>query len=485
MNAVLGNISLFYNIVEYLQSKEILNLFLLSKSFTQLLNTTYDKVIYKIYKKLYLPLRIKNKYNFDILMLLTIKLIKTDNTPQYIIQKNTQFTTEEIIIRNIIYNIVKLGNITSLYYLLYENGFHQLLKRYIIDKIVISPYECTFSNSIRKTLHYYGNEQTLRMAARFRKHNMIKQILADMEYISKNNVVWNEQANHIFNMRHNKMWFIWCENNVLYESIYNNDYVGFNLITQFMVQDDRRKHFILEIRDSDILMSDLNEYNSELYIDNHTDMNSESHFNQNALVYTLTKNINIIFQNWNWFQNYPDLNSSDFIISDNSNFIISERFLEYINNQRKDIFKYYEQNSRSKRLNQFKLLASILNQPNKVDVYSLIINTEDDYADGWYLIPYLLLNMKHSCHKNIFIIFNIICSYFANFNTRFIYQNLGHIYRLSRNQYVIRDDNYPNTCNTFEFVTFLIKSVYYDDIFIVRDDRFIYFINLLLIFTQK
>jgi hypothetical protein len=206
---VLGNIPIFYNIVEHLSSKEILNLFLLSKSFTNCLNTTYDKIIYKIYKKLYSLFKFKNKLNFDILMNHTIKLIKMEHMPKYYSNANTQFITDEIIIREIIYNIVKFQNITSIYYLLYQSGFYELLNRFIVDEIVISPYECTLSNTVRKTLHYYGNEQTLRMAVRFKQHNMIKKILSDMKYISKNrnfSNVW---------------WFIWNKNNVLYEASFS------------------------------------------------------------------------------------------------------------------------------------------------------------------------------------------------------------------------------------------------------------------------
>lgn len=472
---VLGNIPLFYNIVEYLSSKEILNLFLLSKLFTNCLNTTYDKVIYKIYKKLYLPLKVKNKLNFDILIIMTIKLIKIENAPNYIIQKNSQFTTEEIIIRQIIYNIVKYENITSIYYLLYENGFHQLLNRYIIDKIVISPYECTLSNTIRKKLHYYGNEQTLRMALRFKKHNMVKQILSDMEYIMKNN----------------SLWFIWNDHNVLYESIYNNDYVGFEIMVEFIVKKDKRRHFILEISDSGISTSDMNEYDIES--DNrHTEMNDNyfSHFNKNALTYTLIKNINAIFKNWDWIKYFPlNLDSNDFIISeDSNNFIISERFLEYMNNQKKDIIQHYKKYSKSKNLTQFRLLVSILNIPDRVDIYSHIIN-DDGYDSGYYLLPYLIVNTKLNCHKNIFIILCIIFHYFDNFNIDFIYHQLISDF-ICRCPYLGGfHDTHPNTCNTLEYITHLIKRVYVlcDDIFMFRDgrfihhDRFIYFVNLLLI----
>ena len=479
---VLSNIPIFYNIVEHLSSKEILNLFLLSKLFTSYLNTTYDKIIYKIYKKLYLPFNFKNKLNFDILMNHTIKLIKIEHVPKYYRNTNIQFITDEIIIREIIYNIVKYQNITSIYYLLYQSGFYELLNRFIVDEIVISPYECTLSNTVRKTLHYYGNEQTLRMAVRFKQHNMIKKILSDMQYISKNRNFPNA-------------WFIRNKNNVLYESIYNDDYVGFHLIAIFMYQINKRRCFILERSDAHIALSDINDYdnNWDSFPNIHTEMNDNmAHISKNPLIYTLKKNISKIFNNWIW--QYPlNLDSNDFVIFENNNFIISERFLEYMDIQHKDIIKHFKQNNATSDLNQFRLLVFILNSSNRVNIYSHINNQEDNIDDGWGydLLPYLIADNTFNGNNHIFIILCIIFHYFDNFNIDLIYNDIssdyGSMCRLYLNTYFI--NSFPNTCNILEYVTYFIRGVYSscDDIFMIRNnrfihqDRFIYFVNLLLI----
>lgn len=479
---VLGNIPIFYNIVEHLSSKEILNLFLLSKSFTNCLNTTYDKIIYKIYKKLYSPFKFKNKLNFDILMNHTIKLIKMEHMPKYFMNTNTQFITDEIIIRDIIYNIVKFQNITSLYYLLYQSGFYELLNRFVVDEIVISPYECTLSNTIRKTLHYYGNEQTLRMAVRFKQHNMIKKILSDMQYISKN-------KNFV-----NVLWFIWDQNNLLYESIYNDDYVGFHLIAQFIYKINKRRCFILERSDRHIALSDINDYDAhdDCLPYTHTEMNDNmAHINKNPLIYTLKKNISKMFNNWIW--QYPvNLDSNDFVISENNNFIISERFLEYMSNQHRDIINHFKQNWITEDLYQFRLLVAILNSPNRVDIYSnIIVNGDEDYD----LLPYLIVDNTFNGNNNIFIILCIIFHYFDNFNIDLIYNrildcdDIRSMYRLYLNRDYINSNSLPNQCNILEYITYLIQGVYVscNNIFMVRNnrfihqDRFIYFVNLLLI----
>ena len=477
---VLGNIPIFYNIVEYLSSKEILNLFLLSKSFTNCLNTTYDKIIYKIYKKLYSPFKFKNKLNFDILMNHTIKLIKMEHVPKYFMNTNIQFITDEIIIREIIYNIVKFQNITSIYYLLYQSGFYELLNRFIVDEIVISPYECTLSNTVRKTLHYYGNEQTLRMAVRFKQHDMIKKILSDMQYISKNR-------------NFDVSWFIRNQNNVLYESIYNDDYVGFKLIAQFIYKINKRRCFILERSDAHIALSDINNYdiNYDCFPYIHTEMNDNiAHINKNPLIYTLKKNISKMFNNWIW--QYPlNLDSNDFIISENNNFIISERFLEYMSVQHRDIINYFKQNNATSDLNQFRSLVGILNSPNRVDIYSHIDNQEDNIDDGqgYYLLPYLIIDNTFNGNNHIFITLCIIFHYFDNFNIDLIYNRIrdySHMPRCLNTDFI---NSFPNTCNILEYITYLIRGVYgsCDNIFMIRNNRFIhqnrfiYFVNLLLI----
>lgn len=457
-NIVLGNKTLLFEIVEYLPSGEILNLFLLSKLFTIHLNTTYDNIMYKIYRKLYLPLKIKSRLNFDILIMMTIRLIKLGNKLTYVYRKNIKFSEEEVSIRNIIYSIVKVENITSLYYLLFANGFYQLLNRYIVDDIVVSPYECTLSNhlededeeeTIITRLHYYGNNQTLRLALRFKQHNMIKKILSDIKYITKNKNI-------------NILEFIWGDN-ILYESVYNDDYEGFYIMINFIRCINQRKYFILDKTDS----------NSNIQTSN-----------SNLLCYTLKKNIDKMFNNWNWNKYYPiGLNSNDFIISEfatsseDTNFIISERFSEYLKNQRSDLISHFETHRRSVNLKQFCLLTATLHIGERIDIYSYI---NDNIR---YLLPHLILDNSFNNNKNIFIILSIIIHYFDNFNIDFVYDVKYLYYKFARVIYNNNDteiQNYSNDCNILEFISNLITELYIScNIF--TSNKFIYFVNLLLI----
>jgi len=473
-NTVLGNKTLLFKIVEYLPSREILNLFLLSKLFTIHLNTTYDNLMYKIYRKLYLPLNVKSKLNFDILIMMTIRLIKLDNKLTYVYRKNIKFSEEEVSIRNIIYDIIKSGNITSLYYLLFINGFYQLLNRYIADDIVVSPYECTLSNTIRTRLHYYGNEQTLRLALRFKQHNMVKKILSDMKYITKNKNI-------------NILQFIWAHNNILYESVYNDDYEGLSLMVGFVNSIKQRKYFILDKMDCDIEFSNANSYledDDEYEMYTESEMNNRNmihHGEKNLLCYALKKNIDKMFNSWNWGSYLRGLNSNDFIISEfaiseNSNFIISENFSEYLKNQRNDIITHFKTH-RNANLKQFRLLAATLNTYKQIDIYSYINNIIR------HLLPSLILDISFNGNKNIFIILSVLLHYFDNFNIDFVY-NVKHLYgdcrRLIYNNNDTEVQNYSNDCNILEFVSNLITELYIScNIF--TSNKFVYFVNLLLI----
>lgn len=459
-NVVLGNNALFMQIIGNLSSKEMTKLFSLSKSFTMiyLLNISYDDLIYKIYKTLYLPLQIKNQLNFDILIKMTIRVIKLGHTLKYIHQQNTQFSGEEISIRNIIFDIVKFENITSLYYLLHMKEFYSLLNRFIVDEIVISPYECTHSNNIRKRLHYYGNEQTLRMALlRFQKYDMIRKILSDMKYISK------KKNLDIF-------WFIWDNNNLLYEILYmensnclhlSKGYICLAIMINFINKENKQS--IILSKDCNMRHSNDNYYNERYsyrtigFMANDDDANAnEEEYNirihdikPNLLIFVLIKNINHLFsEGFKYCQ--KKFNTSDFYlfngsISENGDLIysqygeikISDRLLEYINIQEINLIDYVKKHLLY--VEYFNKLAGSLNNGN-IDFYS--------NSDAYYLTLDIILN--HT--DNIFIIIKILLYCFRNnFNINFIYNDVNFEY-----------DNIPPAINytLLEYVTRLIHKLY-------------------------
>jgi hypothetical protein len=271
-------------IAEYLSSLDIYKLFnILFKN-----NKNCNTAINYIYGKLYSEMI--DSYG---MVFITNRIIKMGHTYRYTYRKNIQFSAEEICIRNILFekfniptdeesdedideesdeegygigyanaeeaaesykaesykaeaDIYKKNKITSLYYLLYDNGYTALLNRFIVDGIVVSPYECTHSNIRRKTIHYYGNEQTLRIALRYSKYDMIKQILSDMEYLL---------AKHKFNF-----YFIWNNNNILYESLAKSDIVGFQIMINFAINHKKLKFLLLQISDEDVAYSNNNSF---------------------------------------------------------------------------------------------------------------------------------------------------------------------------------------------------------------------------------
>ena len=358
---------LVLSIAEYLPSLDIYKLFnvLLYPS------CNCDTAINYIYSKLYDCMI--DAYG---MLFITNRIIKMGHTYKYTYRKNIQFSAEEICIRNMLFerfniptdeesdeendnesdeegygvgyvnaeeaaesykaeaNTYTKNKITSLYYLLYDNGYTALLNRFIVDGIVVSPYECTHSNIRKKTIHYYGNEQTLRIALRYSKYDMIKQILSDIEYLS---VKCN------FN-------FIWNNNNILYESLTKSDIVGFQIMIDFAINHRKLKFLLLQISDEDVAYSSNNSFCSIFHqknayhpaaADPYPNMGDdrvtqENH--KNVLFYALfTDLINIkSWQHLGQLRNLGNFDASDFIIAkedDNPHFVFSERFQNYIDGQ--------------------------------------------------------------------------------------------------------------------------------------------------------
>ena len=489
---ILDKDALLFKMSEYISSRDIIKLFLLGKSFTIYLNISYNELICKLYGKLYFPLQIKNQLDFGTLIMTTIELIKSKNILKYINRQNTQFSENEISIRNIIYDVIKYKNITSLYYLLYVNGFYDLLNRFIVDEIVISPYECTHSNKMRKILHYYGNEQTLRMALRFKQHSMLKQILSDMRYITK--------KNHL-----GILWFMWGNNNVLYESVKNEDFDGFSIILKFIHKEKKRHDIILLKSDRDISISNDNYFGESLYRIDDADIENDEegnnnindgddrifHMEENLLTYTLITNVNRLFKDftWHWRSYRLKLSSLDFYpFCGNTNnryfqygkFIISDRFREYINLQKIDIIQHlYTYNI--EYLKQFRLLVSSLTTGDKIDIYSPINNNYSPNTEiyNYYLLIRLIENHDLITKGNVFIMVNLLLHYFDNFDINFKYAPRSGFYI---NFYYYNNDDIPEKeCTLLEYIDMLIYGIYHTNKNIFISYQFKYFVNLLLI----
>lgn len=362
---VFNNKELTLSIAEYLSSLDIYKLFNVLLQHTK----NYDTAINYIYGKLYDGMI--DSYG---MLFITNRIIKMGHTYKYTYRKNIQFSAEEICIRNILFErfniptdeesdeesgeesdeegygvgyvnaeeaaesykteIYKKNKITSLYYLLYDNGYTALLNRFIVDGIIVSPYECTHSNIRRKTIHYYGNEQTLRIALRYSKYDMIKQIISDMKYLS---------VKRNFN-------FIWNNNNILYESLAKSDIVGFQIMIDFAINQRTFKFFLLQISDEDVEYSSNNSFCSIFHQKNAYHPAAADHYpnmgddrivqedQQNVLFYALFRDlINIkSWQHLGQLRNLGNFDASDFIIAkedDMPHFVFSEKFENYIDGQ--------------------------------------------------------------------------------------------------------------------------------------------------------
>lgn len=445
---------LLIHMIEYLPSRDILKLFLIKKNMP-------EDIIYEIYYKLYLSLQPVLKIslkNIKLLSHLTRQIIENGYKLKYSNHLKL-FSTEEICIRKILFENVNSSNIISLYYLFYNYKFYSILSRFISDGIIISPYECSFNKKF-----YYGNEQTLRIALRFKQHNMIKQILSDVKYIATENNL------KIF-------WFITKKNNILYESISNNDIEGFKIIINFIhlnTQPNFVKFIILQSSDTD----------SQLY--NNVQLNNTVfHVEPNLLTHALKYDNYRLFNTWDWNILKPNnLSSNDFqiyikllIIQPNTTTLInattaitknkivikySPVILNYINYQYTQIINHIEKN-----INNLKFV-------NVLDEY-LNINNINIFNDN------LLLTLLSQKNQYLFmVIYLIIKKNKDNFDIHHIYKNDEYqniIYFYQNNGY--QNNGYQNEYTIVEFLECLIYS--YRNVYQNNINDFIQFINLLLI----
>jgi len=436
-------------IAEYLSSLDIYKLFNVLFRHTK----NYDIAIRYIYGKLYSEMI--DSYG---MVFITNRIIKMGHTYKYTYRKNMQFSAEEICIRNMLFekfniptdeesdedideesdeegygvgyanaeeaaesykaeadlykaeaDIYKKNKITSLYYLLYDNGYTALLNRFIVDGIVVSPYECTHSNIRRKTIHYYGNEQTLRIALRYSKYDMIKQILSDMEYLS---------ANHKYNFN-----FIWNNNNILYESLAKSDIVGFQIMIDFAINHKKFKFLLLQISDEDVEYSSNNSFCSIFHQKNaHHPAAADPYPNmgddrvtqedqKNVLFYALfTDLINIkSWQHLVHLRNLGNFDASDFIIAkedDRPHFVFSEKFENYIDDQFNMLQQYCIENM--KNLVFFNIInMAMINSTYNINIFNPYTKQNADGESSTTFLLFELLSIPYKNNKLFLMMFLI------------------------------------------------------------------------------
>lgn len=429
-----GSNELLLNMVEYLSSKDICKLFLLGKSHMCM---TYEDIIYTIYYKLYLQLHptlnISIK-NINLISQLTRLIIESGHMLKYYSDTNSEiFTTEEITIRKIFFQKINNSDyVVSLYYIFYELGLYSILSRLIADNIIISQYEHAISAH-----NYYGNEETLRMALRFKNHNMTKQILYDMKTISDINNL------ELF-------WFMDFNNNVLFESITNYDFYGFSIMLDNICLSQSKnfiKFIILESSDTK------SQSFSNLAINNNI-----FHIDTNILIYALKKDMSRIFNIWDWEMQKPhNLNIGDFSIytslfidtdslltRDRFSIYISERFQNYINYQYNQIVTNIERNYDS--MNYINKLNYYLNESN-INIFDTFNSNKNN--------KYLLLMLLTQKNRYLFmIIFLIIEKNKQKFDINYIYKNSDHNTFEYGSYYYLKKMNNYSIINIIEQILF-------------------------------
>jgi len=472
---------LLFNIAEYLTSSEIYQLLQINKLLQiPLINTNYDYLINEIYFKLYKHCKIKKHLN--LLVLMTNRVINMGHTYSYKFCKNVEFLTEEICIRNILFEEFNYEIITSLYYILHECGCNSLISRFVSDKIIASPYECTHSNIKRNTEHYYGNEQTLRIALRFKNHDIISKILSDIEQLSTPDTIFN---------------FMWSNCNMLYESIYNMDIIGFKLILDFAKKHNKISYLLLESSNDGLQYSNYNHlYESYININNyriqnaimidpypHYDDDNVQDYGNNALLYALHVDLSTVEDLWNWDLYRPEyLDRNDFIIhkqDDKIDFVFSKKFEDYLDLQFFSIINYCDS-----IIDQFKFF-NIINEAIKESNINIFSPYKKKYYNCNYNV-YLLIELlaEHYKNTNLFLMISLIIEkvYCAN---KF---NICDKYYTQYYKVINIDYKYLSNLNggvLIDYIKLTICHIYEkNNIFAGNNTNFIYFINLLLCYKK-
>ena len=383
------------------------------------------------------------------------------------------------------------GKITSLYYLLYDGGYKNLVSRFVGDQIVISPFECTHSNIKRQTMHYYGNDQTLRMALRFQRHDMIHSICSHIEFLKSKNKLFD---------------FIWNNHNILYECLDLDDYLGitgFTIMLNFAKKHHYLKKILLKISDVDMSHSNNNKfgeyYTSSDFVENYYggryalgidysegDDNISREYGSNLLIDAIIKDLMVMFNNyfnlngynWDWGVNeyitVLDFNIHDFSINISNNssnkdihFVISEKFKKYLDNQFNRLIEYCKENIENMKY------IDVINlhlQDNSINIFS---SYKKKLADGHTIDYYLLLELFEIKFKNrnlfltLYLILNKVNNSIA-MNKDFLYPQNIHNSRFNQKFTII------------EYIKSIIYNELYDEYSFLEGHKFVHFVNYLL-----
>jgi hypothetical protein len=321
------------------------------------------------------------------------------------------------------------------------------------DGIVISPFECTLSRNIRNTLHYYGNEQTLRVALRYKQYDMVKKILSHIYSIADKN-----NFQDIFYFMRN------CSN-FLFEPIYENDIEGFKLILNNIhsFNNLNRLLFGFDVNvmyghsnsaysnfiDEQQRVLDINyqhiptEYNHRYY---------NNYIKYNLITYALIVDSKKMINNWNWAYSSPtNLINNDFSVvnnCDNGNncdikITITQRYLDYLNIQH-NLLKTYFNNCKG----EFKFFNSIIERISlyNPDILYIPINIANLILAVMYIKDIPSIDLSHR---------------YINISTKYM--------QLGRNDYTL-----------IEFIKYWLYDIYiHEDLFASPD-----FVQLLLSYKE-
>ena len=462
-----------YEIFKYLSCKDICKLLVSNKnickqlvadtdelelSVSELIKLKMEFIIYDIYYALYKQI-ISLKMNSILATQLTMRIITMGINLTYSKFRTNAFSSEAIIIRNILISEISCflpeeeNRIISLYYILYRTNNYSIFNRFIEDGIVISPFECTLSRNVRHTLHYYGNEQTLRVALRYKQYNMVKKILSNIYSIAAKN---NFQ---------NTFYFMWDGINFLFEPIYENDVEGFKLILDSIHNFNDLTQLLFGF-DIDVIYGHNN--NSYSFNERVIDINVQhisteynhvyyNYIKYDLITYALITDSKKMIKHWNWIYGFPiDLINNDFSIVDDNGDIkitITQKYLDYLNIQHNLLITYFN-NCKS----EFKFFNSII---ERISLYNTDIKNIIIHPNPAFSIP---LNIANSVLAVMYIkdIHSVDLSH-RYLNNSIKYRALG------RNSYTL-----------IEFIKYWLYDIYINEDLFVSPD----FVQLLLSYKE-
>jgi hypothetical protein len=492
-NCIFEKRELFNDVVDYLSARDIYILFSVCKDIQNYINIqnnggcnnpfhsitdTKRHFVYQVYYKLYESV---SAIDAPILAITTVESIHSNKPLLYINNKNTQFSKQAIIVREKLIELIEKRSdydnkdscITSLYWLLYMYNYDSLLERLLMDEIIVSPYECTNSHGDKRTsLHYYGNEQTLRLAIRSNQSELVQKILYDMDKISyKKNMPF--------------FWFIWGSNiNILYECMYSRNMKIFNIIINFIysiTENIDKVDLLMNRTDGEIIYSDDNEYSEERDFFSQTPLATIPYFAPRAANNLLL--CAIIKEKITYRLTPFDITDNDFsypssllgtYTTPSTPFLISDSLLIYINREYNKALQFYDDNVEN--FNCLNACNEIIKTHN-INIFELLSYTNNTNNKYYVLLEILEPNDYYYIHNNLFLrVLYLIRTNKDNFNINYEYESQyisGHV-----------SDN-----TTFTIIDFIKYKLYHTRKCMLRnpntrDHYCSYLINLLLIHKE-